>query len=211
MNTEGLLKLFATGMKKPVARGEVLLRPDEVADKLFYIHSGLVRQYAINDEGNKIVLHIYGKGSAFPLDQLHASSPATYFFETNVDSVIGQVSLEKAKREIESNHSILMEVIGQTNQQLMDAYQRLMLLMSGDAKEKVIYELVRSCKLFGETADDGSIFIHIHEDDIANQLGLTRETVSRVIQRIDSAQLVTVSHTGIQVHDIKALTDMLKL
>jgi len=79
---------------------------------------------------------------------------------------------------------------------------RMAHLMAGSAKSRLMYELIIECRRFGEKNKDGSCLININETDVASRAGLSRETVSREIQKLRKDNLLRPAQKGILINDL---------
>lgn len=68
-----------------------------------------------------------------------------------------------------------------------------------------LYELLIECRRFGDKQTDGSCRIALKETELAARAGLTRETVSREMQKLVAEGLVMAGRSGIVVTGIDAL------
>jgi CRP-like cAMP-binding protein len=82
---------------------------------------------------------------------------------------------------------------------------RMVQLMSGSARSRLIHEVLVECKRFGNEQQDGGYIVAVTEGDIAARAGLTRETVSREIKKLSKLGLMEMTHRGIAVRDIVLL------
>ena len=76
--------------------------------------------------------------------------------------------------------------------------------MSGSAYERLIAELIIIAKRFGEKKDS-QITIQTSERDLASQIGMTRETVSREIKKLRAVGLISFNKKHLIIKDIKKL------
>jgi CRP-like cAMP-binding protein len=81
--------------------------------------------------------------------------------------------------------------------------------MGGDAKSRLLFELLNATYRFGERQKDGSTFIALKEGDLARHSGLARETVNRTIQALKADGLLTITHSGIIISDTENLEQLL--
>lgn len=84
------------------------------------------------------------------------------------------------------------------------------LLMVDDARVRLLFELVSQCKRFGEPQKDGSYILNIHEPELARRSGLSRETISRHIQKIDHGNIIEARHKNIVIKDLPKLEQLLR-
>jgi CRP-like cAMP-binding protein len=81
--------------------------------------------------------------------------------------------------------------------------------MSGTAKSRLIYELIMECRRFG-TQDKPHIYaLNVNEVDFAARSGLSRETISREMQKLKDLGIVSINGKVIEVKDLLALEKML--
>jgi CRP-like cAMP-binding protein len=81
--------------------------------------------------------------------------------------------------------------------------------MGGDAKTRLIFEILNAAYRFGELQENGQLRVPLNEGDIARQSGLARETVSRLLHDLKVAKLMEVSRSGIVIDSISALESRL--
>ena len=86
---------------------------------------------------------------------------------------------------------------------------RIIQLMSGNARSRVVYELVNECINFSQTLPDGSCLLSVSETDLAARSGLSRETVSREINKLKKIDLVVIKSRNILIPDAAALEKLL--
>ena len=74
-----------------------------------------------------------------------------------------------------------------------------------------MYELIIESRRFGEKLRDGSIKLTVNEQDLAARAGMTRETVSREIQRLKAKDWLHIGkHGGIVIVNLPAIEAALK-
>ena len=77
--------------------------------------------------------------------------------------------------------------------------------MSGNAKSRLLYELIVECRRFGVVDEEGNYSLSINESDIAARSGMSRETVSREMRKLKEQGLVNIRRRVIQIQDLQAL------
>jgi len=61
-------------------RGKIVVRPGEAIDKLYYVKSGIIRQYVIDKTGQELTVYIYPKDSCFFLPWVFGVSVMSWTF-----------------------------------------------------------------------------------------------------------------------------------
>src|SRR5215469_16851379 len=62
-------------------KGEVLIRPEERLDNIFYIVEGSVIQYDISSAGNEVIVNAFKPGAFLPMSMAINHTPNYYYFE----------------------------------------------------------------------------------------------------------------------------------
>ncbi len=188
-------RFFAEGTEKRLAKGEILLIPQESATApISYLVEGRVIQYDIDDEGNKAVLNMFKPGAFFPLPIAVNKSPVLHFFEAATPVVVKQMSSADVEKFLRREPDVAYDVLSRMYRGLEGVLGRMSLLLRGDAKSRVLYELIILEQRFGEQSDEGTR-IKVTERELAEMTGLTRETISRVLQTLQHEGVV-VTHRG---------------
>lgn len=197
---EKLKNICSAYPKRFYPKGQILLFADEEPAHIFYILSGKVRMFAITYRGEEVITNIYADGALFPMSSVISGIPNSYFFKTEVDTTMHLVPPDKVRQLLEENPDLVLDLLGRVYRGIDGLLGRMVHLMSGSAKSRLMYELRIEALRFGERLEDGTIKLQVNEHDLAERAGLTRETVSREIQRLKAKEWVSIGkHGGIVV------------
>ncbi len=166
------------------ARNEPIFTEGTVADCLYKIESGCVRTYKTPDAGTRQLVAFYLAGDFFGLE---GHERHTVSAEATTPSTI-RVIKRKALVSGGSDKAALKHLLDLTAQELRRTQRHNLLLLKG-AQERVIGFLL-------EMAERGhgqnEIALHMTRRDIADYLGLTIETVSRTLSRLESEAAISL-------------------
>ncbi|MNQ88997.1 hypothetical protein D3C85_1042900 [compost metagenome] len=82
--------------------------------------------------------------------------------------------------------------------------------MSGDAHDRLLFELFIEARRSGEMQSDGSCVVNVSLADLAQRAGLTRETISRELGKIiQSHELISRQNRSLVISDLRALKEQL--
>lgn len=171
-------------------KSEVLIRADDPPSGIFYLKTGLVREYAISKRGDELVVNVFKPYSFFPMSWAMNDTKNQYYFEALEKSEIHKAPREKVLEFIKENPDVLYDLVKRIYHGTDGMMMRLVHLLSGSAYEKLISDLVIHAKRFGEPVK-GGIELLVTEKDLASESGLTRETVSREIKVLKEKGLIT--------------------
>lgn len=178
---------------------ELLLRAEEPVDSIFYIHEGRVSQYDIAPNGNEIVVNVFKPGAFFPMSSAINGTENHYFVEASLKTQVRVAPKAEVVQFLRENPDVTFDLLTRVYRGIDGVLRRMAHLMGGDAQSRLIFELLNATYRFGEQQPGGSIHVQLTEGDLAKHSGLARETVSRLMQELKTADLIEVNHGGISV------------
>lgn len=191
-------------------KGQILVYGGEQPGHVFYLVSGKVRQYDINDKGNEVVVNVFKPPAFFPMSWAINKSHNYYFFETTEPVSLHQAPPDDVITFLKENPDVSFDLLSRLYSGVDGLQRRMAHLMGGSARNRTIFELITECVRFGASQKDGSQVISINERELAERTGLSRETVSRELAKLKAKNLVH-SNTGhsIRISSVTALKDEL--
>ena len=184
---------------------QLLIQAESEIEHVFYMVEGRVSQYDITPSGNEVAVNVFKPGAFFPMSSAINNTPNHYFFEASVKTVVHAVPVADAVQFLKDNPDILFDLLARVYRGVDGILRRMAHLMGGDAKTRLLFELLNAAYRFGEPQKDGSVIVALKEGDLARHSGLARETVNRNIQALKAAGLLTITHNGITVNDLEKL------
>ena len=190
-------------------KDEIILRPGDTPQGVYFLNSGYVRLYSFSKEGKELTLVIYKKGDFFPVVwTLKGVVPSIYYFETLSDVEIQRAPRESFVEFIEKNNNAFMEVNDHILERFQTALKRMQYLAFGNSKSKLASILLICGRDFGvEKNGEIEIQIPFTHKDISNLMGVTRETVSVEIKQFDNRGLIKYNDKLIVLKNIKGLEE----
>lgn len=196
---------FSRFPKRSYPKGQILVFADESPEHIYYITKGRVRKYDVSYRGDEVVVNVFQPPAFFPMSWAINRTPNKFFYKTEEATELHVVPVDDAVQFVKDNPDVMLDLLSRIYRGMDGLLGRMVHLMSGTARSRLIYELIIECRRFGERQPDGSYVMHASEVDIGAQSGLTRETVSREMRKLKDRGLVTVEHTKITVNDLAAL------
>ncbi|MBQ6477986.1 MAG: Crp/Fnr family transcriptional regulator [Erysipelotrichaceae bacterium] len=160
--------------EKKLTRGETLFYEDERCDCIGIILSGSVQIVSFLPDGKQILYNSLNKGEIFGNNLIFSSEP---FYKGNIvakeNSVIALLRRDDLLLILETNKEFLLEYLKIQSNFSKELNSRIRLLSLESAEERFLY------------------YMHIHKNrvayhsisDLARQLYLERETLSRLLSR----------------------------
>lgn len=200
---------FSAFPKREYPKGQILVFADESPENIFYIVEGQVRKYDVSYRGDEVVINIFKPPAYFPMSWAINRTPNKYFYKAETPVVLYVVPAEKALAFLHDNPDVTLDLLSRLYRGLEGMYGRLVHLMSGTAKSRLLYELIIDCRRFGVQQANGSYLLTSSELDFAARSGLSRETISREMKKLKDSGWVKMTKAGILIKDLAALEQAL--
>lgn len=198
-------QFFTSFPKRTYPKGQILVFADENPEHVFYLVSGKVRKYDVSYRGDEVITNLFKPPAFFPMAWAINRTPNRYFYKTETKTELHIVPADAAVEFLRENPDVLFDLLARVYRGTEGLEGKLVLLMSGTAKSRLVYEIVTECRRFGDTQKDGSCVLTLSEVDLAARTGLSRETVSREMQKLKESGSVHLRGKTITVSDVAAL------
>lgn len=197
------------GRNKPIIhKGEHLYRQDDPFNSIYAIRSGSVKYYNISNQGAEHVSGFCFPGEIVGMDGIgrnrHASSAVA--LETSSVCKIPFDRLQDLSREIPVLQNRCFQLM---SQEIVDDRVLMNLLSKAHAEARVAAFFLSVSERKSRRKLLWSEFrLPMSRNEIANYLGLTVETVSRILNKLQKMNVLNVKNKDITIHDVSALKRM---
>lgn len=173
-----------------VANGTVVYQPETPAESVYYIQSGQIRLYTIGRDGSARLTEILGAGQWFGSAALAQSATyraravcvgATVLKEVRAQALLAALSNDSAQF-IELNRQLAIK--------LLTATEEAARLVFEDCNERLISALIRFSRSVASTQHDDGVVLRITHDQLAQAVGVARETVSLALTQLRQQNLL---------------------
>ena len=198
--------------KRYYKKGEILIRADDDPQGIFCLTQGYVRQYSISKTGFEFTLNILKPISYFPMVWAVNGTPNVYYFEALTSVEVGRAPREQVVNFIKDKPTVIFELMSELLEDYAETLTRIEHLVFSDAYRRVISVLIYIAKHFGEVNKNRIIVNHrFTQQDIATLVGVTRETASSEMVKLEKKGLIAYIDHSILFEDITKLTTELAL
>ncbi len=192
-------------------KGYMLVLAGDVTPKAFYLVSGRVRVYDVTYRGDERIVYDIKAPALVPLLFLLDIRPTPYIYEAHTDIEVRQAPADEVMAFVRTHSDVAFELLLTASRVLNGVLERTMRILSGSAKERLIYSLVMECRRYGERQRDGSYRVAISERELGAQAGLSRETISREARKLKADHLIEVGHHEITIPNLEQLEHVIEL
>lgn len=189
------------------SKGETILRAGDLAQGVYFLKSGYAKLNSISQDGKELTMVIYKAGDFFPVVwTFFGTRPSIYSYEAIVDTKILRAPREQFIEFINTDKEIFLDVTKGIIVRFQTALRRMQYLTFGDASAKLASVLLICGRDFGvEENNKIEIQLPLTHKDIANLVGVTRETVSVELKKFDRKGFIAYNKKLIIIKDKESL------
>lgn len=202
-STEALNELAA--IRRFVARGQVLYHAGDDFSALYVVCAGAFKSSLLSEDGREQIVGFYMAGDVLGADAIGSGTHETTVtsLEDSYACEIPFARLEALCCSLPALHRQLLRVIAT---EIHHDQNMLLLLGSMRAEERLAAFLLSLSRQFAARGYSHRQYnLPMTRTDIASYLGLTHETVSRLLSRLQQQHVLRIDRRSIELKDISAL------
>lgn len=206
LDKESLQRIADVSIERSYEKGEVIILQDTRVDGLYIVIDGSVRISRLSEDGRVKVLAILSAGDIIGemsiLDEELASATA----EALEDSRLLFIKREDFQGILLKYPIITLSIAQILVKRLRLADEEIENLAFYSVRSRVIKTLIELVNRYGEKTSRGlKISFKFTHQELADMVGSSRETVSRIISTLEKEQLITNEGGYTIVKDIERL------
>jgi CRP/FNR family transcriptional regulator, cyclic AMP receptor protein len=177
-----LASIAAVAKPRRHAKDDVVFHADESGDIFCLIREGRVKVTMISPEGKEIILSMLGPGDFFGEMALLDDEPRSATVVATEPLELMTIWRSDFLQILSENFSITRKVLAELSRRLRSASNRIESLATMDVYGRLARFFLDLARQNGKSLDNGYVAVHrpTHQA-IANMIGTSRETVSRLI------------------------------
>jgi len=190
--------------------GQVILSPDDPSGQVHIVTTGTVRAYRLTPDGRQLTLDICGTGTIVGDMRLlgHHRVPDGYA-ETIGAAVIFTIPPDELRSLVERRPMIGMMLITFLSRRLREAQRELEAMAYQRAGPRLAGKLIDLGHRFGvETARGTLIQVRLTQQDLAELIGTTRETLAHTLADFRRRDLIDAAHQQVVIRDAERLAEV---
>jgi len=178
---------------KQFKKNETILYEEDTNEYMYIILLGKVKVVRTTEDGKEIILAMHQSGSFFGEMSLIDGKTAPASVIATEDSLISIISKVDFSTIISSQSKITKNLLQILCDRLRKAYDTIQLLNFNNAAQRTKMLFLMLADEYGEKSPEGVILnVKLTHQDISDMTGLTRETVTRVIDKFVKSKEITI-------------------
>lgn len=182
-------------------KGQTIFRDKDNFSHIYCVREGAVKTYKITPDGSEQVIGFYLAGEVFGLDGLSSKQHtihANTLQETSICRIPFQAFMQQPQRM-----QNFFEVV---SSEISRAQNHIALINRNRAEVRIAALLLDIANRLQDRHQGTLNFeLSMSRADMANYLGLTIETISRILRRMELSGVAKLSRKHLEIFDLQAL------
>lgn len=195
--------------KKPLHKHDKLVKAGDKFNSLYAVRAGSFKSFVSSKDGEEQIIGFHFPGDIIGFDALRENAHQSYtqVLETAMVCELPYETLDKMAVQFPKlRHQIMSFMSAEIKQD----HDLMMLLNKRTAEERLIYFLAHLSKRFEDRGFSPRQFnLSMTRNEIGNYLGLTVETISRLLTRFQKEGIIKVDGKLITIIDFEAMDNKL--
>lgn len=199
LNAEEMIEVQRLIVQREYKKGEFIIHPLKVMQCLFIINKGKVKVIRPNSDGKEQILYVLTVGEFFGEQALFGKISDDIIVEALEDSGICTISKAQFQALLQKMPQIALKMIEVMSVRL-SKMEELVESLGINSVDKRVFDLIEEFSLkFGRKTEQGILIqLPLSREEMANHLGITRETISRKLAKYqDEGRIKLIGHKQI--------------
>ena len=203
-----VMRNLAGSNQEAIERGKTIFFPGDPAEKVYLLRRGAVRLSRVYESGEEITVALLRENSLFGVLSLLTGQRSDRFYHavafTRVEMVTAPAT--SVRRAIEQDASVGLLLLQGLSSRILQTETMIETLTHRDMSSRLVSFLLVLCRDFGVTSSEGiTIDLRLSHQAIAEAIGSTRVTITRLLGDLRTDGLVQIDRKKITVFDPIAL------
>ena len=186
--------------------GAVLSLEGQESSGVLLLCKGRVKLTMTGSDAKSIIVRIAEPGELIGLDDAIADKPSAMAAETFDPCVVHVIKREVLRTLMRRHQDLCVAVAEQLSRQYRSACSHIRSLgLSRTASEKIVHFLLEWAAKGRQTEEGLRVNIPLKHEEIAQIVGVSRETVTRTLTELRHRSLITTRGPSVLIHDKLAL------
>lgn len=197
-------------IRRNYKKGQIIFFEGDISDKLYIINKGKIKVFKYTKEGKEQILYILSEGDF--IGDLSLLKKGKFQFNAEALEEVNVCTLTKDDFDkiIKENPHITLQILEDVHDKIVGLENLIQRLSTKDVESRLAGALISFIKDFGKDTDKGiELAIPLSREDLANYIGITRETISRKLSSMqDEGIIELVGNKKIIIKNLDLLEDL---
>ncbi|MGK7926806.1 MAG: global nitrogen regulator NtcA [Spirulina sp.] len=190
-------------------RGKTIFFPGDPAERVYFLLKGAVKLSRVYEAGEEITVALLRENSVFGVLSLIVGQRSDRFYHAVAFTPVELLSapIEQVQKALAANPELAMLMLQGLSSRILQTEMMIETLAHRDMGSRLVSFLLILCRDFGVPTTDGiRIDLKLSHQAIAEAIGSTRVTVTRLLGDLRQEAMISIHKKKITVHNPVALS-----
>ncbi|WP_176719931.1 Crp/Fnr family transcriptional regulator [Desulfuribacillus alkaliarsenatis] len=188
---------------------ELVYSEGEPSNHIYIVVSGRVKITKVSSTGREKILHIIRENEMFGEQALFENGVNPHSAKTIEKALLFQIRLNTFKKIIDEDHECATMLLEVMNLKLRQAYRQIINLSFKDTYSRLASRLFKLARDHGIEEEKGLLIkAKLTQQELADYVGTSRETISRILSDMVQKEILIVDRHRIYIKDYQALKEV---
>lgn len=204
-------QLFSKAHPHAIAQNIMIYAPGDDSTAIYFVVSGLVKIFDITGDGREIIYRMCGPQSLFGLSAVFGGEERPVFAQAQEATDVLVITRADFEHFVQENPWFAVDVIHMLGNRLRQAHAAIAEFVVGDVRSRIA-QLILKFSESGQPLPGGGVRIEnkMTHEEIANMIGATRTTVTKVLGEWKRRGIIEITHSRMLVHDMDVLAALVR-
>lgn len=194
--------------KKPIQKSQILFKSGDELQALYAIRSGTIKSYTISENGEEQITAFHLPGDLIGFDAI-MNMQHVGFAQALETAMICEIPFDILDDLAGKMPKIRHQIMRLMSNEIKSDQEMILLLSKMSAEEKLAAFLLNLSRRFSARGFSAREFrLTMTRGDIGNYLGLTIETISRLLGKFQKSGMISVQGKYITIHQMDTLSEL---
>jgi global nitrogen regulator NtcA len=203
-----IFRQLAGGSFPPVVetfeRGKTIFFPGDPAERVYFLLKGAVKLSRVYEAGDEITVALLRENSVFGVLSLITGNRSDRFYHAVAFTPVELLSIpiEQMQKALKENAELALVMLQGLSSRILQTEMMIETLAHRDMGSRLVSFLLILCRDFGVPSNDGiTIALKLSHQAIAEAIGSTRVTVTRLLGDLRDDKMISIQKKKITVHN----------
>lgn len=210
LTNEEMSSIVELAKSRRYKKGTHIFMQGDPLTNVYFIDQGAVKIYKTDIHGKEQIVNVLSPGQMFPHQGFFRQDNCPANVEVAEDAKLIYIPIHLFEIFLYNNPGTSVKLFKVLGDLIVDLQKRLEEQILHNTYEQIIMLLLRLLDTHGTKIDEDSFILSTHftNQELANMIGSSRETVSRTISQLKKLKVVTTNDKGDLVFNKKGLEEL---
>jgi CRP/FNR family transcriptional regulator, global nitrogen regulator len=185
-------------------RGKTIFFPGDPAERVYFLRRGAVKLSRVYEAGEEITVALLRENSVFGVLSLITGNRSDRFYHAVAFTPVELISapIEQFEKALKDNSDMSWLMLKGLSSRILQTEMMVETLAHRDMGSRLVSFLLILCRDFGLPNNNGiTIDLRLSHQAIAEAIGSTRVTVTRLLGDLKDSELISINKKKITVHN----------